>query len=170
MAQRPSRRKKSAAAAISEDDGADDDAGAEAQRLDKWIWYARLTKSRTLAGELVTAGRVRINKQKVIKPSAPLKVGDVITITVRGNVKILKVEAPGTRRGPASEAQALYEDLSPPPPPKALMPREASSDAPEPEITPAPVARREAGAGRPTKRERRSLDRLRNWNEDSGDD
>lgn len=116
-----------------------------AQRLDKWLWYARALKSRTQAADLVLAGKVRINRERVEKPSQVVRPGDVLTAIIGGRVRVLKVLAPGDRRGPASEARLLYEDLSPPP---------AVSE-------PAPGARA-AGAGRPTKRDRRAIDRLAN--------
>jgi ribosome-associated heat shock protein Hsp15 len=131
------------------------DAGASiTQRLDKWLWFVRVVKTRTLAGKLVTEGGVRLNRQRIEKPSATVRPGDVLTIAVHDRVRILKVVAPGIRRGPPPEAQLLYEDLTPPRDPVA--PLEAS------------VAPRDEGAGRPTKRERRKTDRLRepsSWDE-----
>ena len=125
----------------------DESADATAQRLDKWLWFARVVKTRTLAAKLVTDGNVRLNRLRIEKPSAAVRIGDVLTIAVYEHIRILKVVAPGARRGPAAEAQMLYADLTPP--------REAS---PPPE---AAIAPREAGAGRPTKRDRRQTDRLK---------
>ncbi|QUS55375.1 RNA-binding S4 domain-containing protein [Pseudovibrio brasiliensis] len=119
-------------------------------RIDKWLWYARITKSRTLAQKLAVSGHVRLNKEKVSAAKAAVKPGDVLTITMPRRLLILKVLKLGTRRGPAPEAQLLYEDMSPPPPPKE---------------TQAPVARREAGSGRPTKKDRRQIARIRGFNE-----
>ena len=119
-------------------------------RIDKWLWYARITKSRTLAQKLAVSGHVRLNKEKVSAAKAAVKPGDVLTITMPRRLLILKVLKLGTRRGPAPEAQTLYEDMSPPPPPKE---------------TQAPVAQREAGAGRPTKKDRRQIARIRGFNE-----
>ena len=118
------------------------------QRLDRWLWFARITKTRTLAGRLIGAGKVRVNRVRVTKPSRSVRAGDVITATVHGRVLVLRVESPGSRRGPAAEAQTLYSDLTPPAPPVKL---------PKLDRTP---GKREAGAGRPTKRERRQIDRL----------
>lgn len=120
------------------------------QRLDKWLWFARVVKSRTLAATLITQGRIRVNSEKVDKPSHTVKPGDVITSSIKRDVQVLRVVAPGDRRGPATEAQGLYEDLSPTP-----TPREASDAAP---------GAREDGSGRPTKRDRRLLDKLRERN------
>lgn len=139
--------------------------GTGAQRIDKWLWFARIAKSRTLAAEFVQAGRVRVNRTKTDKPSATVKAGDVVTIAVRGRVRILKVASPGTRRGPAIEAQQLYEELTPPPPTSEMgsaangvsNERSAHADAGS-----QPVAKREPGRGRPTKRERRAIERFRN--------
>ena len=83
-------------------------------RLDKWLWHARLVKSRTLASRLVTEGKVRVNREKVTKPAYSIKPGDVITAAIHARIRVLRVLHLGARRGPASEAQALYEDLSPP--------------------------------------------------------
>ena len=118
------------------------------QRIDKWLWFARVLKSRTLAADLVTDGKVRLNRVRVEKASQPVKPGDVLTIALGNRIRILEVRAPGTRRGPASEAQALYADLTPPPPPR------------EPGQLAAASVGRDAGSGRPTKRDRRLTDRL----------
>ncbi len=123
-------------------------AGAADQlRIDKWLWFARVVKSRTMAAGLVEEGKVRVNRERTTKPSQTVRVGDVLTISVGARIRILEVAAIGTRRGPASEAQALYVDRSPPPP--------------APSATPTPISgERAAGAGRPTKRDRRLIGRL----------
>lgn len=118
------------------------------QRIDKWLFFARAVKSRSLAAKLVVAGRVRINRDKAAQASDLVKPGDVLTITLDRSIHVWKVVAPGARRGPAEEARKLYEDISPAPVPKS----EAVASA----IAPL----REAGSGRPTKRERRQTDRL----------
>lgn len=88
------------------------------QRIDKWLWFARIVKSRTLAAGLVASGNVRVNRQKVAKPSHPVAAGDVLTIAAHGRVRVLRVIAAGVRRGPAAEARLLYDDLTAPPDPK----------------------------------------------------
>ena len=118
-------------------------------RVDKWLWYARIFKTRTLAASSVKSGKVRVNQEKISSPSRGLVAGDVLTVTLARQIKILKVVELGTRRGPASEAQALYEDMSPPP-----VKRESSQK-------PAKQAVRDEGAGRPTKKERREISRFR---------
>ncbi|WP_349358510.1 RNA-binding S4 domain-containing protein [Stappia sp.] len=136
---------------------------AGTQRIDKWLWYARVVKSRSLAQKLVGGGHVRVNRDKVTAPAKPVRPGDVLTIALGRGVRVLKVIAPGTRRGPAPEAQTLYEDLSQPSAP-ADGKVSAAGPASEPEAAgdrAAPPPRRAPGAGRPTKRERRDLDRFR---------
>ena len=120
-------------------------------RLDKWLWFARFFKTRSRATKYVQSGKLRVNTAIVAKPHYAVKVGDVLTFPLRAGIMVVKVLDLGARRGPASEAQALYEDLSPPPPPKDA----ADIDRP------GKVALRDAGSGRPTKRERRDTDRLR---------
>lgn len=118
------------------------------QRIDKWLFFSRAVKSRSLAAKLVVAGRVRVNSDKAAQASDLVKPGDVLTITLERRISVWKVLGTGVRRGPAEEARTLYEDLSPPPAPKG----EAVADA--------IPALRDAGSGRPTKKERRQTDRL----------
>jgi ribosome-associated heat shock protein Hsp15 len=86
--------------------------GAEGLRLDKWLWHARFFKTRPLAAELAEKGRVRINRVPVNKPHYRLRPGDVLTFPQGRTIRVVRVLALGTRRGPASEAQTLYEDLT----------------------------------------------------------
>ncbi len=115
-------------------------------RVDKWLFFVRVAKSRTLAAKWVAEGRIRVNREKIVQPSHMLKADDVLTIALDRRVVVLKLVACGTRRGPAEEARTLYEDLTP---------IEVKDDK-----MPA-AAEREPGAGRPTKRDRRAIDRLR---------
>ena len=125
--------------------------GAE-QRIDKWLFFARVCKSRSLAQKLTLSGAVRINKEKTTSAAKLVRPGDVLTVTLGAGVKVLRILDPGERRGPAVEAQTLYEDLTPPP------------------VTPETAAEAAAAIGYqpsdrpPTKHERRALDRMR-WNE-----
>lgn len=80
-------------------------------RLDKWLFHARLFKSRGLASERIEGGGVRLNGQPCRKPGHVVRVGDELVVSAHGQVRALRVEALGTRRGPASEAQTLYRDL-----------------------------------------------------------
>lgn len=110
-------------------------------RLDKWLWHARFFKTRTLAARQVSAGHVRVNGARVSKPAHAVGPRDVLTFVQGRETRVIRILDPGTRRGPAPEAQALYDDLGTP----------APSD-------PAPPAPKYEGKGRPTKRERRKLD------------
>lgn len=116
---------------------------AEKIRLDKWLWQARFFKTRGLSARLVAGGHVRVNSQKVAKPAHGVGPGDVLTFPQARRVRVVRILAMGTRRGPAPEARALYEDLAPPAPPQP-------NDV--------PAAPRYEGKGRPTKRDRRKLD------------
>ena len=91
-----------------------DEKGAR-QRVDKWLFFARVAKSRSIAQKMVTDGRVRVNAEKIEAASTNVKVGDVLTIALDSRVLVLEILAPGTRRGPALEARTLYEDRSAPP-------------------------------------------------------
>lgn len=82
-------------------------------RIDKWLWYARVVKTRTLAAKCVTGGNVRVNREKTTNASAKVKPGDVLTIAINERVRILEIVQVGSRRGPATEALTLYNDLSP---------------------------------------------------------
>jgi len=111
-------------------------------RIDKWLWYARFFKSRTLSGKAVTAGHVRVNSVRMTKPSQIVRDGDSLTFAQGRAIRVVRILAIGTRRGPAADAQALYLDLSPKP---ATEPRLKTPGF--------------GGKGRPTKRDRRLLDK-----------
>jgi len=81
------------------------------QRLDKWLWHARLVKARTSAAELVASGHVRINGTREKSPGHAVKAGDVVTVALDNSVRVLKVTGFAERRGDASSARVLYEDL-----------------------------------------------------------
>jgi ribosome-associated heat shock protein Hsp15 len=130
-----------------EDNGNAGDVQTGSIRLDKWLWYSRIVKSRTLAAKLIADGRARLNRERIEKPSQLVKVDDVVTLAAGGCVRILRVKGLGRRRGPPAEAQTLYVDLTPPPQPEAADPRSQAGE-------------RSRGAGRPTKRERRQIERL----------
>jgi ribosome-associated heat shock protein Hsp15 len=116
------------------------------QRIDKWLWHARVVRTRSSAAALVDEGHVRLNGARVSANSQPVKAGDVVTIALDRTVRVIKVIGFAERRGDADAARMLCEDLTPKPEPGAA--------------TEASVAAREPGAGRPTKQERRALDRL----------
>lgn len=125
------------------DDTPDDgqpEAGPGRLRLDKWLWYARFLKTRSLAAKLCASGALRCSGTVVTKAHHAVKPGDVLTFPQGRHIRVIRIRALGSRRGPAPEAQALYEDLSPPAPETALP---------------------HGGGERPTKRDRRALERLR---------
>lgn len=123
---------------------------SEQRRIDQWLFFTRLTKSRSLAGRLVEAGKIRINKEKITKASETLKIGDVVTAMINRNLKVVEVLDLGQRRGPASEAQTLYADLTPKTD-KAKKGRLLLANSPS----------RPQGMGRPTKKDRRMIDSLK---------
>lgn len=128
----------------------------ETQRLDKWLWCARFFKSRALANKMVGAGRLRLSGKVVSKSHQLVRTGDVLTFPQGPNIRVVKVLFLAERRGPAPEAQTLYEDLAP------IEAGTGKSD--KPKKAPAP-AQREPGAGRPTKRDRRLIDHFRTTEE-----
>lgn len=84
------------------------------QRLDKWLWHARVLKARAACSRLVADGSVRINRQPTDKPHARLRPGDVLTFAASGRVRVVRVLTLGQRRGPAPEARLLYEEIAEP--------------------------------------------------------
>ena len=114
-------------------------------RVDKWLWQARFFKTRGLSAKLITAGHLRINGTKAAKPAQMVTPGDVLTFVMGEQIRVVRILAPGTRRGPAPEAQALYEDLTP-----------VQENIPK--------APRSVGNSRPTKRQRRQIDLMRSRN------
>lgn len=114
-------------------------------RLDKWLWAARLFKTRRLAVEACDGGHVKVGGVNA-KPARTVKVGDHIEARTPGGRRVVVVKVLCSHRGSPELAATWYEDHSPPPPPREPM-----------------VARWERGEGRPTKRDRRVLDKLRGW-------
>ncbi len=113
-------------------------------RADKWLWYARFFKTRGLASKLCNAGKLRVSGELVSKAHHKVKTGDILTFPQGRHVRVVKVLGLGIRRGPAPEARQLYEDLKPPSPEGRL-----------------PAAAARTRGGRPTKQDRRALDKLR---------
>lgn len=113
-------------------------------RVDKWLWAARFFKTRGLAAAACTGGKVDVNDEAA-KPARLVRPGDLVQVTAPGGRRVARIVGLSDRRGPAAEARALYEDLTPPAPPRLRR---------------GPAAHRAPGAGRPTKRERRAIDRL----------
>jgi len=116
-------------------------------RLDIYLYYIRIFKSRSIATKFVLTNRLRISGQVTQKPHKMISVGDVLTMTINDNIKILKVLDIPSRRGPYPESLNFYEDITP----LEIIPKKESSN-----IDIKFVER----VGRPTKRERRQTDRL----------
>ena len=110
----------------------------EKLRVDKWLWHARFFKTRTLAAKVVLSGHLRVNSRKAEKSSTCVVAGDVLTFGQEKRVRVIKVVALGTRRGPSSEAKLLYEDLN----------SNQEHDVYAPKFD---------GKGRPTKKDRRAI-------------
>ncbi|MBV1701173.1 MAG: RNA-binding S4 domain-containing protein [Hyphomicrobiales bacterium] len=125
------------------------DPAASRQRIDKWLWFARCVKSRTLAARLVSAGHVRVNSQRVDAPAHLVAIGDHLTIALERHTLLWEVLGIGTRRGPYPEAAKLYKDETP---------------APTDQTSP-PALQRDPGSGRPTKKQRRAIERFDRKNE-----
>jgi ribosome-associated heat shock protein Hsp15 len=117
------------------------------QRIDKWLWHARVVRTRSAAAALAASGHVRVNGARIDAASKPVKAGDVVTVALDRAVRVLAVTGFSARRGSADDARTLY--------------REEGEAGRAPPAAPAlPAIQREPGSGRPTKRERRALDRL----------
>ncbi|MGB3697230.1 MAG: DUF3558 family protein [Gordonia sp. (in: high G+C Gram-positive bacteria)] len=116
-----------------------------ATRIDSWIWAIRLTKTRSAAGAACRAGHVQLNGVTA-KPAAPVSVGDRVTVRLGGRERIVEATKLISKRVSAPAAAECFIDHSPPPPPREVL---------------ASIPHRDRGAGRPTKRERRQLDRFR---------
>lgn len=112
-------------------------------RIDKWLWYARFFKTRSLASKVVSGGHVRVNGAKIAKSSHAITAGDVLTFPQAKEIRVVRIEALGERRGPAPEAQTLYFDMT-----------EWKEKVPK--------SPRFEGKGRPSKRDRRNLDLMKN--------
>jgi ribosome-associated heat shock protein Hsp15 len=110
-------------------------------RLDKWLWFARFFKTRSLAAAQITAGHVRVNGTRAAKPAQAVRPGDTLTFPQGRAVRVVRIRDLPVRRGPAPEARACYDDLSPPQPPSA-----AAQGAPQP--VPGRVDRKERRAAR----------------------
>ena len=116
------------------------DGPAETLRIDKWLWHARFFKTRSLAAKQVSDGRFRVNGTPISKPARAITAGDTLTFSLNDHIRLIRIEALGTRRGPAPEAQTLYTDLDPP------QPKARDLSAPQ------------RVGERPTKKARRTMD------------
>tara|TARA_B100000029_G_scaffold65935_2_gene58851 strand:- start:115 stop:498 length:384 start_codon:yes stop_codon:yes gene_type:complete len=118
-------------------------------RIDRWLWFARFFKSRSLAAKTCVDRKVRVNGSVVAKSNHQVRTGDVLTFPQGREIRIVRVVELGTRRGPAAEAQALFEDLT-----------EQTDDKGAASNYDSGQARRDDGAGRPTKADRREIMRF----------
>ena len=91
-------------------DGVSGEGGAGI-RLDKWLWQARFFKSRSLASKICAAGKIRVDGTAVTKPNTIVRVGNVLTFAKARDIRVVRIEALGTRRGPAEEARTLYSEI-----------------------------------------------------------
>jgi ribosome-associated heat shock protein Hsp15 len=123
------------------------------QRIDKWLWHARVVRTRSAAAALAVSGHVRVNGQRIDAASRSVRLGDVITIALDRTVRVLKVAAFAERRGAAESARILVEDLAPP---SAQTPALGAAE---------PAGVRPPGTGRPSKRDRRAIAHLRGEDE-----
>ena len=100
--------------------------GEASLRIDKWLWFSRFFKSRTLASRLCEAGRIRVNARVIDKAHHAVKPGDILTFAQGPHIRVVRILALGSRRGPASEARTFYDDLVPPTPRSSSVPEERS--------------------------------------------
>ena len=129
------------------------DTGPGKLRIDRWLWFARFFKTRSLASRLAASRKIRVDGNVISKASQTVTVGNVLTFPQGRIIRTVRIVALGERRGPATEAIALYEDLAPPEDNKPVS-RERGP------LEPVAPARRDPGAGRPTKAQRRAMDRF----------
>jgi ribosome-associated heat shock protein Hsp15 len=120
-------------------------------RLDKWLWYARFFKTRNAANKAISCGRFRLDGMVMNKPHRNALCGQVLTFIQGNRIRVIRIMALGSRRGPASEASLLYEDLTPA---HDVPLKTRTVKEPEFEV-------RSKGSGRPTKLQRRAIDRLK---------
>ncbi|MCD0448816.1 RNA-binding S4 domain-containing protein [Actinocorallia sp. API 0066] len=118
--------------------------GAGSVRVDSWVWSVRLSRTRSAAGDACRGGHVRVNGARA-KPAQAVRVGDEVRVRADGRERVVIVKRLITKRVGAPVAVECYEDKSPPPPPREMT---------------APIGIRDRGTGRPTKRERRSIEKL----------
>ena len=126
--------------------------GRTSVRLDKWLWYARFFKTRSLATKLISSGKLRINGEVTSKPHRQAQIGQVLTFTQGPYIRVIRIDQIGKRRGPAAEAATLYTDIDPPP---------ARKTDKELRLHNSRFENRLLGSGRPTKKDRRQTVRLK---------
>lgn len=124
------------------------------ERLDKFLFFSRALKSRTLAQKVIETGAIRVNSERTVKSDLKVGAGDVLTMLLHNRIVIWRILDCGVRRGPAPEAALLYEDISPAPLPKQ-----------DRTVFEQVIGERVPGSGRPTKKERRETDKFRDEDE-----
>ena len=127
--------------------------GSAPVRLDKWLWYARFFKTRSLATKLISSGKLRINGEVTLKPHKLAQIGQVLTFAQGHYIRVIRIEKIGKCRGPAAEAATLYTDFEPPP---------ARKTNKEVRLHNSRFENRLIGSGRPTKKDRRETTKLKN--------
>ena len=126
--------------------------GSTSVRLDKWLWYARFFKTRSLATKLISSGKLRINGEVISKPHRQAQIGQILTFARGPHIRVIRIDEIGTRRGPAAEAELLFTDLEPPGAWKKDRAARLQNSRFENRLT---------GSGRPTKKDRRQTTRLK---------
>ena len=121
-------------------------------RLDKWLWYARFFKTRSLATKLISSGKLRINGEVTSKPHRQAQIGQVLTFAQGPLIRVIRIDEIGKCRSPAAEAATLYTDLDPPP---------ARRTNKELRLQNSRFENRLIGSGRPTKKDRRETTKLK---------
>ena len=121
-------------------------------RLDKWLWYARFFKTRSLATKLILSGKLRINGEVTSKPHRQAQIGQVLTFAKGPHIRVIRIDEIGKCRGPVAEAVTLYTDLDPPP---------AWKNNKEERLHNSRFESRLIGSGRPTKKDRRETIKLK---------
>ena len=126
--------------------------GSKSVRLDKWLWFARFFKTRSLATKLISCGKLRINGETTFKPHRQAQIGQVLTFAQGSHIRVIRIDEIGKRRGPAEEAELLYSDLDPPKVQRTVKEARLRNSRFENRLT---------GSGRPTKKDRRQTTRLK---------
>ena len=126
--------------------------GSTSVRLDKWLWYARFFKTRSLATKLISSGKLRINGEVISKPHRQAQIGQILTFARGPHIRVIRIDEIGKRRGPAAEAELLFTDLDPP---------EAWKKDGAARLQNSRFENRLTGSGRPTKKDRRQTTRLK---------
>ena len=126
--------------------------GSAPVRLDKWLWYARFFKTRSLATKMISSGQLRINGEVTSKPHRKAQIGQVLTFVQGPYIRVIRIDEIGKCRGPAAEAATLYTDLDPP------LARKTNEEV---RLHNSRFESRLIGSGRPTKKDRRETTKLK---------